>query len=407
MSVSEDDNQTVQQPSSSENPTKPAGMLTYFWWAILALISVIVVLLILVAVNQISQPEDELTEAGPSCPELLAQAERKLEEDLRARAERRAVSIPKSVLHAKLFKATDNAIDKEINLAFRPMYEGIPQFLDWHYSMRGQYQQLGTATLRWLSDIITQPRISQMIPQEIQDLISQEIQDLKIQIGPRELLVGIPERLEKAAGNIDTTFKDEFRSLISQGIQDEVQAVDNEVKAAYEHGPECRLDEAKQRARLNEVKATYKRMLERTLDKTVQRFVLSVPSAGSAAFRGAKALSGGITRAISKKLSASLVAKAATKKGGAASGGAIGSFLGPVGAAVGGIIGAISGWVAVDIAGVAVDKHFNRDKFRQKLETLIKEQEEEVKSLLQEAQFKKLEEFSKTLDNVPPAQIRQ
>ena len=354
MSVPENDNQPVQQPSNSENPTKPVGMLTYFWWTILALISVTVVLLILATLNQNPQPEEERRvriEQGKESPQP--------EEGLRARAERRKGLILRRVLRPELFKKTDNAIDETIDSAFEPIYSRIPEFLDWHYSVVGQYQQLGAAALGTLE--------SQM---------------------ESRLFSGVNERLENASVNIDETFKAEYRFLISQKVHDEVQTVDNESKTTY----------------------------ERMLNEAMQRFTSFVPASGFAALQsaiGGKALFGAITKAMSKKLLTSVAAKttvkAATKMvgagGAAATGAAIGAFLGPIGVAIGGISGAVIGWLAVDAVVVAVDKHFKRDEFEQELIALIDKRKGGIKSLMQEAKSSQIKELSKTLENVPPSQM--
>ena len=349
MSVSENDNQSVQQPSGSENPTKPVEMLTYFWWTILTLISVTGVLLILATLNQNPQPEEERKvriEQGKEAPQS--------EEELRARVEKRKGHILGKVLRPELFQKTDKAIDKKIDTAFAPIYEQIPKFLDWHYSVSGQYQQLSEAAFG--------------------DLES-EMEEW--------LLSGVHERLEDASAKINEIFKAEFRSLIEQKIQDELQTVDKASRDVYE------------------------KMLTKAMQNSIQRFTASVAGPGLAAFQVAIA---GIFGAITKKLLASVAIKTGGKTaakivGSAASGAAVGSFLGPIGTAVGGTLGAIFGWFAVDAAVVNVDAHFNRADFEQELIALIDERKDEVKSSMQEAKSKIIEEESKTLDSVLPSQM--
>ncbi len=358
MSVPENDNQPAQQSKGSENITKSVGMLTYFWWTILTLISVSVVLLILATLNQNSQPEEERRvriEQGNERPQP--------EEDLRERVEQRKGAILRNVLRPELFEKTDNAINETIDSAFEPIYARIPEFLDWHYSVVGQYQQLGVAALGKLE--------SQM---------------------EERLFSGAKERLEKASADINETFRSEFRSLISQKIQDEVRTVDNVSRDVYE------------------------KMLDESMQKSIQRFASSVTGSGLTAFQGAiagKALFGAITKTMAKKLLTSVVIKTSGKMatkmagagGAAASGAVVGSFLGPVGTVVGGVLGGIAGWLAVDTVVVTVDERFNKDEFKQELTALIDKRKGEVKSLLQEAKSKIIEEESKTLDNVPPSQM--
>lgn len=357
MSVSENDNQPVQQSSGSENPTKPVGMLTYFWWTILTLISVTVVLLILATINQNPQPEEERRaeeerkariEQGKECPQS--------EEELRARAEKRKGPILRSVLRPELFEKTGKTIDEQIDLVFEPIYERIPEFLDWHYSVPGQYQQLGAAAFGYLKN---------------------EMEE--------RLFLGVNEQLESATVNFDKIFETEFHSLLSQKIQDEVQTVDKECETTYEH------------------------MLTKVMQNSVRRFTSSVPASGLASFKSAisgKALFGAITKAMSKKLFASVViktsgklaAKAAGAGGTAAVGAATGSLLGPGGAVVGGVVGGIVGWLAVDTVVVTIDEHFNRDEFEQEFRALIDKKKAEMKS--------DMESFiPKTLERVTPSEF--
>ena len=351
MSARENDNQPVQQSNGSENPAKPVGILTYFWWTILTLISVTVVLLILAALNQNPQPEEERQVRigqGKECPQS--------EEELRARAEKRKGPILRSVLRPELFEETGKTIDEQIDLAFEPIYPLIPKFLDWHYSVPGQYQQLGLAALG----------------------------DLESEM-ERRLFSGVNEQLESATVKFDKILKTKFRSLLSQKIQDEVQTVDKECKNTYEH------------------------ILTKVMQNSVQRFTSFVPASGLAAFKGAlsgKALFGAMTKAMSKKLLASVVIKTSGKMaakmagagGAAASGAVVGAFLGPVGAAVGGVVGGIVGWFAVDSAVVTIDEHFNRDEFEKELIARINEQKKKIKSSLQAAK-------SETLNNMTHSQI--
>lgn len=323
MSASENDKQPVQQSNGSENPAKPVGMLTYFWWTILALIPITVVLLILAMFNQIEQRK------GP---------------------------ILKSVLRPELFEKTGKIIDEKIDLAFKPIYAGIPEFLDWHYSVVGQYQQLGVAALGKLE--------SQM---------------------EERLFSGVKERLENASANIDETFKTEFRSLLSQKIHDEIQTVDDVRKIFF------------------------KRAWNEAMQDSMQRFSLSVGVSGAFAVlagTGGVAFVSVITKAMSKKLIASVAIKTAGKTaaktggagGAAASGAAVGSVLGPPGAVIGGIVGGVAGWLGTDAVVVNVDEYLNRDKFEQELIALVDESKARTKSDMKLS-------MHKTLEGVTPSKL--
>ncbi len=329
MPVSENDDQPVQQSSGSENPTKPVGMLTYFWWTILTLISVTVVLLILATINQNSQPEEERRvriEQGKECLQS--------EEELRARAEQRKGPVLRSVLHPELFEETGKTIDEQIDLVFEPIYARIPKFLKWHYSVVGQYQQLSAAAFGNLE--------SEM---------------------ERRLFSGVNEQLESVPVKFDKIFKTEFRSLLSQKIQDEVQTVDEECRNTYEH------------------------MLTKIMKDSIRRFTSFVPASGLAAFKGGiggKALFGAVSKKLLTSVGIKTAVKTAAKMGGAggaaASGAAVGSILGPIGTAIGGVLGGVAGWLGVDTAVVKGDEYLNGDEFKQELIALVDKSKKQVKS---------------------------
>ncbi len=329
MSARGNDNEPVQQSNGSENLAKPVGMLTYFWWTILTLISVTVVLLILATLNQNPQPEEKRQVRigqGKECQQS--------EEELRARAEQRKGPILRSVLHPELFEETGKTIDEQIDLAFEPIYARIPKFLKWYYSVVGQYQQLSVAAFG----------------------------DLESEM-ERRLFSGVNEQLESVPVKFDKIFKAEFRSLLSQKIQDEVQTVDKECRNTYEY------------------------TLTKVMKGSIQRFTSFVPASGLAAFKGGiggKALFGAISKKLLTSVGIKTVVKTAAKMGGAggvaASGAAVGSILGPLGTVVGGVVGGIVGWFAIDTAVVKGDEYLNGEKFKQELIALVDKSKKQIKS---------------------------
>lgn len=273
-------------------------------------------------------------------------------EELRAQAEQRKGSILRNVLRPELFGRTDKAIHEEIDLAFEPIYPRIPDFLDWHYSVLGQYQQLSATVLGELESEAKQ-----------------------------RLFSDVNERLESVSEKIDGVFEDEFRSLISQKIQDEAQTVDDAVRATYES------------------------LLNEAMQDSIQRFSSSALFSGPAVaeFIRNKAVFDGIAKKAVKKIAAAAAKKAATSAAAktirwAAAGAAASSPAPGIGTGVGAIIGAVAAWLGVDAAVVALDEYLNRDEFEQELITLIDKAKADLKTDLESSR-------STTLARVTPAQL--
>ena len=276
-------------------------------------------------------------------------------EELRAQADQKKGSLLRNVLRPELFGRTDKAIHEEIDLAFEPIYSGVPEFLDGHYSVLGQYQQLSAAVLG----------------------------ELESEAKSR-LFSGVNERLESASEKIDGVFEDEFRSLISQKIQDEAQTVDEAARATYEG------------------------LLNEAMSDSIQRFSSSAPFSVAAVSefirnkavfdRIAKEVVKKICAAVAKKAAISAAAKTKTVVGGAAAGAAAGSPAPGIGNWVGAILGAVVAWLGTDAAQVKLDEYLNRDEFEQELIASIDKAKADLKTDLESSR-------SKTLARVTPAQL--
>ncbi len=255
---------------------------------------------------------------------------------------------------------TNAAIEREIDKAFAPVYERIPAFLDWHYSIVGQYTELGQAALGALEEALES-----------------------------RLFGELPERIDGATEAVGRVLHDEVRTEIEDWIRRESETVPPGLTATYE------------------------RMLEVTVADTVERFTVSaVPSAVVAvgAGAGSTVAVAVIAKALAKKIMASAAVKTMGKVGGgiwgrlggAAGGAAIGSLLGPVGAVVGGVAGGAAAWLALDGAVVNIDERLHRGDLERELTALVDEHKARVKSVTSTAvDDVKLQ----ALDEVTPSEL--
>ena len=232
-------------------------------------------------------------------------------------------------------------IDEQVDAAFAPVYARTDDYLDFHYSLKGEYSTLA-ATLAG----------------RIGDTLQERLFDA--------------EALDAALARADRAIAVEFDAALAASLAD-VSA------AARRHLPlaEPDLSLLERNGLIRVVRAD-----------TLERFELPL-----AAARTAGAVAGSVTilraaRGFGRRVARRVAAKAATKGAGRLTGGgsaagagaAAGSALGPVGTVIGGAAGALAGWLATDKAVIELDEALNRDQFARDLTTLIDGQRAQVKA---------------------------
>jgi hypothetical protein len=236
----------------------------------------------------------------------------------------------------------DGDAHDQIEAVFGPIYAtNIPEFLDWHYTVVGQYTELAMAAAGRLE---------------------QEIDS--------RLFGNLTEQVELASGAIATMQESEARALLAQCIESEVQLLDAD----------------------RETRELRVRMLNEAIGDALRRLAASAGVSGSGAV-GAGVAGGLLVKAIVKKLLASIAVKTTGKsavkavgswKGAAAVAAAL-SPLGPVGTVVGGVLGAAGGWLVVDRLAVEVDEFLNRDDLERELVALTDERRAETAAAMSAA----------------------
>ena len=316
-----------------------AGAMTWAYRTILTLISATLLLLILAMVRQPRPQNDPQPPDRPSAEVYRNRAGPAPipADELEGRAERQWRQFAERMRREPL-PETDHAIEERIDTAFAPVYERIPAFLDWHYSIVGQYTELGHAALGALEEAIES-----------------------------RLFAELQERIGTATDTVGRVMQEEMRTEIENWLRRESQTVPPGLTTTYE------------------------RMLEVTVADTVERFTVSAfPSAVAAVGAGA----GGtvavalLAKALAKKMMATIGLKTAGKTvggiwgrlGGAAGGAAIGSVLGPFGVVIGGVAGGAAAWLAVDGVVVNIDERLHREDLERELTELVDEQKARVKS---------------------------
>ena len=282
---------------------------------------------------------------------------------------------------------TERALQDSVDAAFDPVYARIPDFVDWHYSLAGQYAQLAQAVpsqllesqfaraaLERLQDSrLVQAALDRLRESELAQAALERWQDSKLVQEAREnlerlrqatdarLFADLPDRVRDAAAGVETVMREEMRELIARRMRDEVRTL-----------PDSPLGAAG--ARCTEVgtaglRMAYESMLATAMPDSVRRFTASAAPTGilaaGAAARGAVA-----GRTLIKGLSARLLTRTAGRTASA------------LGAAAGGLAAGAAAWLIVDVAVLVVDEHFNRDAFERELTELVNEQRAAMKAEL-------------------------
>ena len=240
-----------------------AGMVTWGWGTILALASVTLLLVMAGAIR--SWPERPDGPVAPDPParraELAAGPARLSAEDLEGLLRRRVQECLCDDGRLRL-EHPDGALHEQLEAVFRPIYAtNIPEFLDWHYTVVGQYTQLALAAA---------------------GRVEQEIDS--------RLFGNLTEQVELASGAIATMQESEARALLAQCIEGEVQLLDAD----------------------RETRELLDRMLNAAVGDTLRRLAASAAVSGSGAV-GAGVAGGLLVKGIVKKLLASIAVKTTGK----------------------------------------------------------------------------------------------
>ncbi|HWL56129.1 MAG TPA: hypothetical protein VNQ78_05575 [Paracoccus sp. (in: a-proteobacteria)] len=223
-------------------------------------------------------------------------------------------------------------LDDLLASAYAPVYAGIPAYADFHYSLLGEYSELGAAALGRMGEAME-----------------------------GRLFPGLAHRLEGVAADLDQGFLDIFSQTLDRQIGAELAALERP-------------------AVLGEVT----RGIE---DDAIARVRVTAPVAAAmtlAAPPAIKAASALMAKKLATKIAGKAAAKGAVKAtgigGGAAGGAAICAPGGPIASIICGAGAAAVIWFGTDAAIVNLDEYFNREEFEAELRAMIDENREAVRA---------------------------
>jgi uncharacterized membrane protein len=235
-------------------------------------------------------------------------------------------------------------IDIQMSELFKPAKDNVDKFLDFHYSVAGEYTELGAMAMG-----------------DMQKLI-------------REKLFGsdFAERLALSSENISKTY--------AQGIDRHLTLIDTYAKKDVDIELNAQALEILQRD-INSSKLLQKEKLGALLavrfgPKLMQPIVTKLVAAGTA------------------KVATKSATKAGAKIVAAGSGVAAGTICGPF-VWVCAPVAAVSLWVATDIAVVSADEYISRDDFKREILASLTEKEKILKKNYKELYYHAFNDFSK------------
>lgn len=220
-------------------------------------------------------------------------------------------------------------IDPALDAAFAPVYAGIPRYLDFHYSLKGEWLELSSSVLGQMESELD-----------------------------RHLFTGLEGEIAIISQGLQIDFDQLWRASIEASLADSPA-----VKGPFAELARLSVEDARDR-----------------IEKTAVVFGgLGVGAAALAV----------VPRIVARKLGTKIAGKVAIKTGarwatvasGAGAGGILCSWAGPAAAACA-VAGGFISWVGVDLAMIKLDEHVSRDEFHQELQALVDEQKVAIRAVL-------------------------
>ena len=268
---------------------------------------------------------------------------------------------------------TEQAIEVRVEEAFAPVYEHIPDFLDWHYSVAGQYTQLAvaivtllqewgfprtlaerlarselrTAVFDWLREWEpTRALLERLAGLDLPAAAREHLDRFQQQVDAR-LFGDLSDRVRVASDEVERVLRAEVRDMIAGRIRDELDMLP--ASAPVRADAPCSEVESVR------VRLAYEGMLAEAVPETVQRFTAAAAPSGIFAV-AAGVRSAAAARAIVKGLSGRLTRR----------------LLPRLGRLIGVGVGA-GAWLLLDLLVLYADEYFTREQFHEELTALVDE----------------------------------
>jgi len=253
-------------------------------------------------------------------------------------------------------------LDDQIDAAFDNLHSNVDFYLDWYYSLAGEYARIGNLLIGELENYMEE-KLEESLQQEDS---FREVQETISQVIARH--DAVRQEYQETAQNI----------IEENKVDAEYFLVDVEGSMSFESAltPPSHKDiiDLKDRLVLSAGGGAVAGVITATVGKKIV----------------AKVVGKAVIKTASKALLKVVISKTAGSAGGAAAGAAVGAAAGSIvpgvgttiGGIVGGILGAIGVGVAVDAAILELDEEMNREEFKNEILKSIEEARTEFKSEL-------------------------
>lgn len=358
-----DDDNAHDHESHSTSPLR---------WAVRTVLTLASVALLSFVVATMVDPYEPLRPPPPPPPPPVAPCEWLSDLELEQLAERWWATV-EAGLRTEPLAETERAIEVRAQEAFAPVYANIPEFLDWHYSVAGQYTQLlvviatlleewgfpsafgrlaGSEPMQAVVDWLrawepTRATIERLAGLDLPAAAREQLDRWQGEVDAR-LFGDVSDRVRLASDEVERVMRAEMRDLVALQIRNEMVLlpIGAPVRAA---GP-C------SDAETVRVGLAYENMLEAAVPETVRRFTASAAPTGILAV-AAGVRSAAAARAIVKGLSGRLTRR----------------LLPRLGRVIGVGVGA-GAWLFLDLLVLYADEYFTREQFQEELTALVDEQ---------------------------------
>jgi len=281
----------------------------------------------MVAVARMGEAPPDVSTASPTQPSARPNAPR---EQSASELDSRLADANKLALAAAMAQ-----VGPLLDAAYKPVYDKIPEYADYHYSVWGEYAELGTAAI---------------------GNVGAKLKEM--------LFEGLDGRLREVGVSLDNSFNSRFET--------ELKASGNEAGSS-----------------------AFGQLTSLAIEDAMSRMIVTLPVSSAAAIGTATTIKVAAT-VVAKKIAAKLAVKAAAKTGGkwAATGtgagvGAAACWWAGPGAGLCAAAGGVGAWIIADYGIVKLDEYWNRDEFEADLRAMINEQKAAQEAALGRALYER------------------
>jgi hypothetical protein len=293
---------------------------------------------------------EDAARANPGLIERLKNAQLKVEkidDEFYRPGTMKAIELAKTAALGKKIAVARTLVEGQIDRAFGQMESNVDGYLDWYYSLTGEYT-----------------RLAKLMTGDIEKYMEEKlVEKLKQQEALQSVFAGLEVALAASQKAVDDVYQEDFRKILAEnrlqvpefGSRNIPGIASAQIRALPTHP-----DVIAMRSRV----------------------VGGAAAAGISAAIVGKIVSKAIFKAAAKTLSKVAMSKAAGTAGGAVIGAAIGSVVPGIGTLIGAAAGGIIAGVIVDKGLLKLEEAISREDFKKEILGSIRESRDKFKSEL-------------------------